>query len=1079
VGSTKCLSKLGSNGFGESIPYPSSCSVFISDCGVIVGISYPNSRFFAFHINSPRKLLDIIFDCKNDKSYCLSPQSAVYHVIYSPKSKSIITIGTGIFVWSIDWQVEKIHSTERLLNFSISLSCSFLPDYSSPLLQLPSYDYQREQIYLPSTDGVIIYDLQGNLIRKATIMQMSQMTLYSFNPISRQIIVSDPIDGLSLWSDCKSVEKRFSLSGSSVISMIWIDVENVLVINSNHTVFILNTMISKYFFTYDLQNRPTKLIILDNRIYSCHSTKMTILEIHLFWKSWMTYVNSIARLSVHTNNCEKQNLVIMSESSTPFRVISLESLSSIGHITLPKSTKVVDYLYDLDYDPNDTIMLPFSQKFYCISMGKELFVYDHEYSLVSLPVIRASSICLCFYQNQWCIAVSGVYGIVSMYRRSDFGFLKKIMITKGIVQKIYFDYSYSSMILILNREVLLYNMIKEEVVDKIPILSHEITSYHNGFLVFGSSNGRLDIININSSKLEPLDNFESLSHLDRISSLSFYKPNIWMSTSIDGILKIWNCSCELICSIQIPFQIESASFLNEKLDILIALKTEIMLIKMNDIMQNWVSPSDSVSTTKFIPEIIENLIDTCPNTTETHLKEINLLVEPKKQIELCSSKPSRSEILNEMYSMTFNKVDNKDTTVIMPEAQEIVVKTKEETLIKTPATTIVRKPSQKLPDISKKWYEDDSLSQTFINTIKNAMSQHNQSKSDKTKNSKKNQRAQNKKNYKLDKNNNTRSQTPPVMIKRDSTMLIPPTRSYTPVLFNHLIHVDVPNIGNSELLTQFPKSSFKNNYYQPTDSIHETKRKLSTNNLSGASSHSSSTVIKSNSRLSDQSTHLMNNRNSSNLSSDGSSHTYTNNDSFVSTRIPSRNNFSAAPKYRAKIPDSSNDMNTYPNLNTRKPFFIINQQSDDLSKSNELITIIEVNETETSHCKTVIPTPCFPTDMKTIQKSKDDTLIDLANPLFLRGKTPQFPNRITSDLCRISHFGKNGTQVKNDDRQCCMISIHNILIDGGINLPNSNNSIKTDSSNKRLAPKHRQFKKKSNDKRDIPSHEYILITNAK
>jgi WD40 repeat protein len=78
-----------------------------------------------------------------------------------------------------------------------------------------------------------------------------------------------------------------------------------------------------------------------------------------------------------------------------------------------------------------------------------------------------------------------------------------------------------------------------------------------------------------------------LEHEQSISDIAYFpKKNLFITSSADGYVKIWNIKKELIREIKFPEAVYSVSFLNDKGDLLVGHNGKVSMVSVDDYAPN-------------------------------------------------------------------------------------------------------------------------------------------------------------------------------------------------------------------------------------------------------------------------------------------------------------------------------------------------------------------------------------------------------------------------------------------------------------------------------------------------------------
>ena len=255
-------------------PYTFSSCLIVPETEYIIGVTFKYGTLTVF------KLSDISEPILKDYQ---TNHNGIFHMFYSHKSNSLITVGSGIHVFTFHYL--KPDKKVSIVNpkVSFTLRSSFASNYDTTIIVPPPFDPETELIYLPTLEGICPYTLDGNQLSPYTRIPATIKTVYTFNNQSKELLTYDSTDGMSLWGPSDNLICHFSTAGSSLISMLFVDQENVICLNSFNSLFFLNIKTSRTFHCITLQQRPTRLFLINLQnqpiLFVCFANTMKAMKI--------------------------------------------------------------------------------------------------------------------------------------------------------------------------------------------------------------------------------------------------------------------------------------------------------------------------------------------------------------------------------------------------------------------------------------------------------------------------------------------------------------------------------------------------------------------------------------------------------------------------------------------------------------------------------------------------------------------------------------------------------------------------------------------------------------------------------
>ena len=293
-------------------------------------------------------------------------QSGIFHMIYSPKSQSIITIGAGIKVFSLKYKLSRISVIKPTV--SISPRSSFASDYATTILVPPAFDSDTELLLLPTDEGICAYNLDGHLIMQCSKYPASVSTVYATHPskppkladvpndkstniirMSKKLLTYDSNKGMALWGKRGQLIDQFETIGSSVLAIMFVDSENALCLNSSHALFFLNIKTGKTFFCLNLEKNPSRLFLtfVNNEPFlcACFASYMRVLKIVIPWRVWNLNINKTLNMR-RCNKFRSAARVLVSAENSFIKFYSPRDGGKMTVATPAEACRPVSFLYD-------------------------------------------------------------------------------------------------------------------------------------------------------------------------------------------------------------------------------------------------------------------------------------------------------------------------------------------------------------------------------------------------------------------------------------------------------------------------------------------------------------------------------------------------------------------------------------------------------------------------------------------------------------------------------------------------------------------------------------------------------------
>jgi hypothetical protein len=215
----------------ERASFPFSCACVIHEMGWVIAHSHRKSVFYVLYSSDFSSVA---------WSEISSGHVGVFQIIYSGKSRTIVTIGTTVKTFSISWKKRGMGIEEPLYLIDIAERASFPACFDISILNAPAFDYDREWLFLPTPDGICAYDMDGNVKQLLTKFPADRATVFAFHQQSQRMLSSGNAEGLCLWSKHGKLICRFGHIAGALLSVAFADDENIVMMNGQYQLLLMN-----------------------------------------------------------------------------------------------------------------------------------------------------------------------------------------------------------------------------------------------------------------------------------------------------------------------------------------------------------------------------------------------------------------------------------------------------------------------------------------------------------------------------------------------------------------------------------------------------------------------------------------------------------------------------------------------------------------------------------------------------------------------------------------------------------------------------------------------------------------------
>ena len=575
--------------------YSFTCACYIPEETLIVGHTYRGCEFVAMQTNN---LDNPILESQP------SGHSGVYHMIYSPKSKVIITIGSGIKVWDIECVDIGNRMVSAEAKVLITPRVSFAEKYETPILQNPVFDYDKELLFLPTLGGIMSFSIDGNPLEYVTRVPANTMTIFSYCPSNKKCITFTPDTGFCVWrKECK-LEKKLNTVGSTLLAISFIDSENVIYLNTKGSLFIVNIKSGRQFHCFDTLTRPSRYFLIELYNQPCvavaTSNVLKMLNVTVPWKVWKMNILKPKYINRHSKLDCAARIVVFTDNSfikmfNP-KTRSLINAATPGEIISPLSFyydrgMFTEYIFDqkegvftekyIETGPRDSLLVAYDNGIlvnYDCTISPCSETWEGKLNAAFLEKIK--------YQDAWCYAVGRGDGGISFLNYDTFELIKTISICKDKITGMLYHYPSNCLLILVYNSMKLIDLESEIIIDDFKIKHTDVFGLRGDIVYMGYRNGEIVKYNISGKAIKPYSASKSITpHSDKVSSFHF-GLQYYISASFDNSLIIWDYYHSTISRVIIPFPIYSVSFLGAFRQILIGLENEIMILNPHQIFND-------------------------------------------------------------------------------------------------------------------------------------------------------------------------------------------------------------------------------------------------------------------------------------------------------------------------------------------------------------------------------------------------------------------------------------------------------------------------------------------------------------
>lgn len=579
-------------------PYKLATSIIIPEYKFIVGVSSLGGEILVLMID---ELDSPVF------SHFKTDQLNIFHMMYSHKSHSLITVGSGIKIWNFNVKMPHKVTLINRPEITIKLRAQIAPEYDTPILNPPSIDYDQELLCLPNSNGFCGYNFDGKEIKYFSKVEATAQTAASLCNENKKFLTAQHGDGFHLWSKKGYLVRKIPGGMSSVLALRYINKHFALFLDSNLWVFIIDIRTTNVFHCFTLSSKPSYFNVYrdsNTKQYflvisqGCIAKRMEIVLPWTVWKKMTTQPYSIRRCPKYKEAAR----ILTYYKSSIFSFLSPKDGKSLTSAVDTQPSGPLFHYYDRGllqepiFDPTNSYI----EHTNAIEISKKnkrdvLFVTTAEANtslfstgnnpcqLAKIIEIQISSITVCEIDGTFMYCFSNLHGELLFHNYSDFLRVNRKLILKKPIKRIFYHRKSCSIIIVFQDEVHLFDLNTFKDVQKISIKDGSYSEFYGNLLLIGGKSGNIESIRISLDKFTNNYRLVSLTddcihyHDDEITAISF-SPTFFISSSLDKTLKVWNYNFNLLYDIKFPFPLFSCEILNAQRDILVGTDNEILKI---------------------------------------------------------------------------------------------------------------------------------------------------------------------------------------------------------------------------------------------------------------------------------------------------------------------------------------------------------------------------------------------------------------------------------------------------------------------------------------------------------------------
>lgn len=623
-----------------------TAGVYIPEHDMIIGVSGVTGSFVVM------RRTDLAHPVSDD---IRTKQVAVFHVLYSPKSSVLITIGQDLRIWNFVCEITdaRLMTFEGRIEITQRVRIDLAADMS--MINPPAFSYRNEMLYIAGSDGFEKVDLDGRHRGRVTHFQASQRTASAYLDKTESLVTADPVDGVCEWNWSGMLVSNHRVTNVSIVAVRFINPEFVFFMDANLNLNILDLMTSRVYAVMRIPEKPVAFVYFENPCPSlaiCFGRILIVYKVVTPWKLWMRNVLKPAFLA----RCNKENsaarIVIQSVSSF-LLLVSPRDAGVISSASPPTAKAIRSFFYDRKKGTDRLFVIQESGTTVLFSTDR-----DPCPVITTLPV-QASAIFEVLFENSKHYCVATTYGELIVCDYDNFECKKRILVHPERVFDAVYDGKFHTVLVFFERKVTRFDINKGSLLETCPLEKGSMIKGHSNIVVVCYKNGLMVPITCHQRTMN-LHAHGIQAHQDSITGIAFAK-NFFVTSSFDCSVKIWAYNFTNIASVFLPVPLFAVEILNAKRDLLVGTEQEIMRI-----------PGKYVFGLKFEDED--------PSIDNFNKKKDSLTSDDKKQNRKRTAPPKKKSeepgLLESIRQGTHKVSLESEDEEIIPKQEEKVVMTK-------------------------------------------------------------------------------------------------------------------------------------------------------------------------------------------------------------------------------------------------------------------------------------------------------------------------------------------------------------------------------------------------------------------
>lgn len=600
VTTSKDILRIENGSVKSRYPCPVSAAIYCKEYDALIVVSPTHSEFTVFFPSLSMK--EPVFQGME------LDQVGVYHILFDQRTATIITIGQGVKTWYLQCLPKKERRTLFDNRMTIIPRAAFGISYSASMITVPCYDEKKGLIYLPTSTGLQVFNLDGEVQPQPIKFPGEVLSMFAVNPFNGKMLSSDrdetkqdrlskyrppeSHEGICYWSKKGVLRSRIPFTNSSLFAAFFVDKEFVVGLDAALFVHVVDLKTLRFYPMFQLSARPTRVffeIFQDQpRLYVVTNNELSVYNVRVPWKMWYKAPTAPVKMA----RCPRYRhaariLMQLSDSSFHFvQPVTGELLTACHSRNLARP---VNYYADRGIpgvSDRDQLFVVFD------SGTVEMYAaHENPCKPSSSTDMKAMACCACNIFDTDAILFSTKIGDIMVYKYQGMQLIKRIQVCQDRILFLHAFQSAGVIIAVICNKFYMISMKDGSTMKEIRQDSSDVTAFFHDIFAVGYDNGALSIRRVNEDSTELLHNPKSIEHQGKVTAISAGSC-FFVTTGEDGSVMVWNLNAERLAILRFPTRIFSCCVQNGFRNILLGTEAAVMIVEGSLVFGKEIDPED-------------------------------------------------------------------------------------------------------------------------------------------------------------------------------------------------------------------------------------------------------------------------------------------------------------------------------------------------------------------------------------------------------------------------------------------------------------------------------------------------------